>query len=144
MCAATVAILSCLINLVLFWLTNEISFRYWRLDSIWLDIVQLLPLVITPGILVVVSTIVGCIMRKRNIWTKEQRNLFWLLADSIYLGLMLTVFQLCCTYLGIGVEWGTGMFLTVVWCLTLGVTVLHLLVIAGLMFYDRHSGKIPG
>ena len=136
--SVSVAILSCLINLVLFWLTDEISFRYWRLNNIWLDIVQILPLVISTTILFVISTIVDYIAKRKNIWTKVQRNLFRVLADIFYLGLMLTIFQMCCARWEIGAEWGVGLFLAVTWYLTLGVTVVHLAVVAGLMFYDKN------
>jgi len=49
---------------------------------------------------------------------------------------------MCCAHWEIGAEWGVGLLLAVTWYLALGVTVTHLVVVAGLMLYDNlHKNK---
>lgn len=137
--AIIVALVTCFMNLGLFWMTDEIDMRYWREDNAFLDFVQLLPLFVSPILHVAVSVITGIILRKRNILDTLQRKLFWTIAGGLYLLLMLTVFPACWYYWEIGAGWGVGLYLAVIWYVIMGVSAIWFLIVLGILIGNLRS-----
>ncbi len=137
--AVIVALVTCFMNLGLFWLTDEIDMRYWREDNAFLDFIQLLPLFVSPILHVLVSVMTGIILRKRNILDKLQGKLFWTIADGFYLVLMLTVFPTCWYYWEIGAGWGVGLYLAVIWYVIIGVSAIWFLIVLCVWIGDLRS-----
>ncbi|MBE5864716.1 MAG: hypothetical protein E7292_00705 [Lachnospiraceae bacterium] len=127
--AVVLAVLNCFMNLGLFWLTDEIDMRYWREHNILLDLFTMSPILIMPILPIVTSVISGRILQKRYVVNEEQRNLFLVISDGIYLVLLFTVFQMCCAIWEIGAEWGRGIFLAVTWFVSLGVSASWFLIV---------------
>lgn len=134
--AVTVAVVTCFMNLGLFWMTDEIDTRYWREDNAFLDFIQFLSLFVSPILHVLVSCIVGIVLRKRNMLDRVQRKLFWMIAGGLYLVLMLTVFVMCCYYWEIGAAFGVGLFLAVTWYAIMGVSAIWFLIVLCIMIGD--------
>ena len=141
----SISIIVCLVNFMLFWLTDEIDFIYRWSDSIWVDMVLLLPLMISPTILIVVSSIIGILKKKKKIWDNAQRNEFWILTDIFCLFLEIILLPILCAHFEVGMAWDTGLYLAVIRWLTMIVTAIHLFVVIILMnshmIFDRHGSK---
>ncbi len=77
------------------------------------------------------------ICRKKEWLDKLQMGISLMCSDVVYIIMMFTVFQACCYYLKIGEGYGEGLFLAVVWFVSMAVAVVHFWVVLAVTIYQQ-------
>ncbi len=130
--SASISFATCLLNLVLMAIIQHDFFNEQGLLGI---VIYLGVLALSPFLPVISGTlyILWCIEKEKM--SKVQMLFTTIVAGVLYIILLLTVFQMCCYRLGIGANYGDGLFLAMAWYASLFMVTICILILSGFVVY---------
>ena len=96
-------------------------------------------LFVTPFVHVIIILRASYLCKRKGVLNPLQAKWMMLCTVIIYIVMMLTVFQMGCSYFGIGASWEEGIFLAIVWSVSLAIAGVFLLVLVGGLIYSMRG-----